>query len=67
MSKRTELAIRILLELQAKGKVTAKDMAAKYDVSERTVFRPVDELSVVVPIVNERGRNGGIVLKEKRL
>ena len=58
------ILLDMFFELLAKRKVTAPYFAEKYDLSERTVYRYVDRLSMVVPIYVKTGRNGGIFLPE---
>ena len=54
----------ILFELLLKGKLTAKYLAEKHDLSVRTVYRYVDTLSMSVPVYVKRGRNGGIYIAD---
>ena len=58
------ILLDMFFELLAKRKVTAPYFAQKYDLSERTVYRYIDRLSMVVPIYVKTGRNGGIFLPE---
>ena len=51
---------RILFDLLAKKQVTAGDLAVKYEVALRTVYRYIEELEFAgVPIERLRGANGG--------
>ena len=52
--------IDILFLLLSRDKVSAKYIAERFNISLRTVYRYIDELSLSVPIYNERGRNGGM-------
>src|SRR5215207_2305335 len=46
--------------LQARGQVTAAEVAAELEVSERTARRDLDALGVAgLPIYSVQGRNGG--------
>lgn len=55
--------LSILLTLQAKGRVTAAGLAREFEVSVRTIYRDIDELSAAgVPVYAEKGRNGGFQL-----
>ena len=51
--------IEILFLLLSREKVSAKYVADRFSISVRTAYRYFDELSLCVPIYNERGRNGG--------
>ena len=49
-----------------KKQVTAKEMAERFGVSTRTIYRWVDALSVSgIPIYSQNGRGGGIAISEK--
>jgi predicted DNA-binding transcriptional regulator YafY len=48
------------MTLQARGRVTAQQLADDADVSLRTIYRDIDELSAAgVPVYSERGADGG--------
>ena len=49
-----------------KKQVTAQEMAERFGVSTRTVYRWVDTLSISgVPVYSTKGRGGGIAISEK--
>lgn len=50
----------ILFDLLAKRAVTAREIAERYEISARTVYRYVETLSACLPVKITRGRNGGI-------
>lgn len=55
--------ISILLTIENKGKVTAKELAGQLEISTRTVYRDIDALCESgIPIITESGPNGGISL-----
>lgn len=54
-----------MLLLQANGSMTAHQLARRLEVSERTIYRDVDALSVAgIPVYTESGASGGIFLDE---
>jgi len=57
---RADRLVAILLMLQARGQVTAADVAAELEVSERTARRDLEALGMAgVPVYSRQGRNGG--------
>ncbi|MBD5632161.1 MAG: YafY family transcriptional regulator [Clostridia bacterium] len=56
---------KILMQLLNKRKVTAKEIADRYEVSVRSVYRYVEEMIVCgVPIDVSRGRYGGLTVAD---
>lgn len=54
---------KIIYYLLDKGSATAPELAQRFEVSARTIYRDVDALSSAgIPIYTEAGRNGGIHL-----
>lgn len=55
----------ILFTLLQKRKVSARELAAKYDVSVRSIYRYVDEMTISgIPVDVLRGQNGGIYISD---
>lgn len=60
-----EIMFKIMMRLLQKRKITAGEVAQRYDVSIRSVYRYIEELIVCgVPIDVERGRYGGITIAD---
>ncbi|MDL9945476.1 WYL domain-containing protein [Gordonia sp. ABSL11-1] len=60
---RAERLIAVLMLLKKHDRLTATAIAAELGVSERTVLRDIDALSLSgVPVYAERGRHGGFAL-----
>lgn len=56
---------KIVYHLLDKGQATAPELAEKFEVSVRTIYRDIDALSGAgIPIYAETGRNGGIHLMD---
>lgn len=56
----------IIYILMNKGTVTAGELAERYEVSVRTIYRDVEHLSMAgIPIYAKKGKNGGISLTER--
>ncbi len=63
---RADRLLSILLLLQVHRRLTAADLAARLEVSERTVHRDMGALSASgIPVYAERGGNGGWRLTEE--
>ena len=55
------LLLSIMLELLKKDKVKASELANKFEISTRTVYRYLNDLEIAgVPTVTYVGKNGGI-------
>lgn len=56
----------IIVTLLNKDIVTAKELAHKFSVSTRTIYRDIEELSLSgIPVYMTKGKNGGISLLEE--
>ncbi len=57
---RADRLLILLLLLQTRGRVTAQTLAKRLEVSERTIYRDLEALSLAgVPVYAERGPGGG--------
>jgi predicted DNA-binding transcriptional regulator YafY len=62
---RADSLLSILLLLQTNGRLTARALAARLEVSERTIDRDMEALSIAgVPVWAQRGRRGGWQLSD---
>jgi predicted DNA-binding transcriptional regulator YafY len=60
---RASRLLALLITLQVQGRVSARELAERFEVSKRTIYRDVDELSAAgVPVYSELGVNGGFEL-----
>ena len=62
---RADRLLSILLLLQARGRLTARELAQEMEVSVRTIYRDMDALCTAgVPVYAERGPGGGCALMD---
>ena len=53
----------IVYVLLNKDRVTAKELSERFGVSQRTIYRDIDSLSIAgIPVYTEKGKGGGISL-----
>src|SRR5262249_39224316 len=66
VTMRADRLISILLLLQVHRRITARELASRLEVSERTIHRDMEALSTGgVPVFAERGAGGGWALMEE--
>jgi predicted DNA-binding transcriptional regulator YafY len=57
---RADRLVAVLMLLQTRGRVTAGEVAAELEISERTARRDLDALAMAgLPVYSQAGRNGG--------
>jgi predicted DNA-binding transcriptional regulator YafY len=57
---RADRLVATLLVLQARGRVTAAELAEELEISERTARRDLEALAMAgIPVYSQAGRNGG--------
>ena len=60
---RASRLLAILMLLQTRGRMTADALAAEVEVSVRTIYRDIDQLSAAdIPVYGDRGPSGGFAL-----
>lgn len=63
---RADRLIAILMLLQTRGQMTARELAREVEVSERTIYRDIEALSIAgVPVLSEAGPEGGFALLDR--
>lgn len=63
---RADRLLTLILLLQTRGKLTAKELAEELGVSRRTILRDINALSFSgIPVYSEGGHGGGIALIEE--
>lgn len=61
-----ERLLGIVYVLMSKETVTAAELAERFEVSVRTIYRDIEDLSIAgIPVYCKKGRNGGICLTEQ--
>ena len=52
------LIFGIFLYTSQRNRTTAKEIAERFEISKRTVYRYIDEISLVLPVYSIRGCGG---------
>ncbi len=62
---RADRLLSIMLLLHARGRLTVQELAAQLEVSQRTIYRDVEALSIAgIPVYTQPGVNGGVFLDD---
>jgi predicted DNA-binding transcriptional regulator YafY len=60
---RADRLLSLLMLLQTRGRMPARQLADELEVSERTIYRDIEALSLAgIPVYGEAGREGGYAL-----
>ncbi len=62
---KNDTLLTILFDLFQERKITATELAKKYGLSTRTIYRYVRRLAAFIPVEITRGRNGGVYLADE--
>jgi predicted DNA-binding transcriptional regulator YafY len=63
---RADRLIAILLLLQTRGKMSARELSEELEVSQRTIYRDINALCIAgVPVYSETGPDGGYALVDR--
>lgn len=62
---RADRLLSMMMLLQTRGLLTARQLAEELEVSERTIYRDIEALSVAgIPVITESGTGGGVMLMD---